>query len=128
MTDPKSDFRAMVDKIPALAWSCRPDGTTEFLNQRWLDYTGLSTLTLRIEKRSDGDNTVLYLSGRIQSEHLAVLKTEMRGDGMAILLDLEAVTLVDREAVSFLSLCEARGVGLLHCSPYIRAWIVREQA
>ncbi len=28
--------------IPALAWSCRPDGTTEFLNRRWLDYTGLS--------------------------------------------------------------------------------------
>ena len=32
----------MIDKIPTLAWSCRPDGTTEFLNQRWLDYTGLS--------------------------------------------------------------------------------------
>src|ERR1700682_400323 len=33
----------MIDKIPTLAWSCRPDGTTEFLNQRWLDYTGLSS-------------------------------------------------------------------------------------
>jgi PAS domain-containing protein len=32
----------MIDKIPTLAWSCRPDGTTEFLNQEWLDYTGLS--------------------------------------------------------------------------------------
>jgi len=32
----------MIDKIPTLAWSCRPDGTTEFLNQRWLEYTGLS--------------------------------------------------------------------------------------
>src|SRR2546425_3081362 len=35
-------LRMMIDTIPALAWSCRPDGTTEFLNQRWLDYTGLS--------------------------------------------------------------------------------------
>ena len=34
--------RDMIDQIPALAWSCRPDGTTEFLNRRWLDYTGLS--------------------------------------------------------------------------------------
>ena len=42
MTDAGNDFRAMIDKIPALAWSCRPDGTTEFLNQRWLDYTGFS--------------------------------------------------------------------------------------
>src|SRR5262245_17640035 len=32
----------MIDQIPMPAWSCRPDGTTEFLNQRWLDYTGLS--------------------------------------------------------------------------------------
>src|SRR5262249_12094185 len=39
---PEDHFRIMIDKIPALAWSCRPDGTTEFLNQRWLDYTGLS--------------------------------------------------------------------------------------
>ena len=36
------ELSMMVDKIPTLAWSCRPDGTTEFLNQRWLDYTGLS--------------------------------------------------------------------------------------
>jgi PAS domain S-box-containing protein len=25
-----------------LAWSARPDGSAEFHNQRWLDYTGLS--------------------------------------------------------------------------------------
>ena len=31
-----------IETIPTLAWSSRPDGTTKFLNQRWLDYTGLS--------------------------------------------------------------------------------------
>ncbi len=35
-------FGEMIDKIPTLAWSCLPDGTAEFLNQRWLDYTGRS--------------------------------------------------------------------------------------
>ena len=35
-------LRTMIEKIPILAWSCRPDGTAEFLNQRWIDYTGLS--------------------------------------------------------------------------------------
>jgi PAS domain S-box-containing protein len=34
-------FRLMVDNMPALAWSCQPDGTIEFLNPRWFDYTGL---------------------------------------------------------------------------------------
>jgi PAS domain S-box-containing protein len=39
---PPAQLRNMVDTIPALAWSCFPDGTTEFLNKRWLEYTGLS--------------------------------------------------------------------------------------
>jgi formate hydrogenlyase transcriptional activator len=40
---PSDDFlRTMIDQIPTLAWSCRPDGSAEFVNQRWLDYTGLS--------------------------------------------------------------------------------------
>jgi len=28
--------------IPTLAWSARSDGSADFFNQRWLDYTGLS--------------------------------------------------------------------------------------
>ena len=32
-----------VDAIPTLAWAARPDGSAEFLNRRWLDYTGLSS-------------------------------------------------------------------------------------
>ena len=32
-----------IDAIPTLAWSARPDGSAEFLNRRWLDYTGLSS-------------------------------------------------------------------------------------
>jgi formate hydrogenlyase transcriptional activator len=35
-------LRIMIDTIPALAWCCLDDGTTEFLNKRWLEYTGLS--------------------------------------------------------------------------------------
>src|SRR3984893_17502874 len=38
----EAQLRTMVDTIPALAWSCLPDGANEFTNKRWLDYTGLS--------------------------------------------------------------------------------------
>src|SRR5580658_3653559 len=31
-----------VDAVPTLAWSARPDGSAEFFNRRWLDYTGRS--------------------------------------------------------------------------------------
>jgi PAS domain S-box-containing protein len=35
-------YHTMIDAIPAMAWSSLPDGSVEFLNRRWLDYTGLS--------------------------------------------------------------------------------------
>src|SRR5215472_1672149 len=38
----EAPLRTIIDTIPSLAWCCRPDGRAEFLNQRWLDYTGLS--------------------------------------------------------------------------------------
>src|SRR5437867_4205081 len=43
MNDSERQFREMIDEIPALAWSCLPDGSGEFLNKQWLDFTGLST-------------------------------------------------------------------------------------
>src|SRR5260370_6180869 len=36
------DLRSIINTIPMLAWSARPDGFCDFLNQRWLDFTGLS--------------------------------------------------------------------------------------
>jgi formate hydrogenlyase transcriptional activator len=38
----ESQIQIMIDTIPALAWSCLPDGANEFTNKRWRDYTGLS--------------------------------------------------------------------------------------
>src|SRR5216684_1096428 len=38
------DIRLVVDTIPALVWSILPDGSAEFFNQRWLEYTGLSAV------------------------------------------------------------------------------------
>jgi PAS domain S-box-containing protein len=35
-------LRLVIDTIPTMAWSLRPDGVVDFLNQRWLDYAGLS--------------------------------------------------------------------------------------
>jgi formate hydrogenlyase transcriptional activator len=42
MNPSETQLRVMIDIIPAMAWCCLTDGTTEFLNKRWLDYTGLS--------------------------------------------------------------------------------------
>ena len=42
MSTPEEQLRTIIDTIPALVWSARRDGSVEFVNRRWLDYTGLS--------------------------------------------------------------------------------------
>ena len=37
------NLRETINAIPTLAWCNRTDGSNEFLNQRWHDYTGLSS-------------------------------------------------------------------------------------
>jgi PAS domain S-box-containing protein len=38
----EEQFRKAIDTIPGLVWTSLPDGHIDFLNKRWLDYTGLS--------------------------------------------------------------------------------------
>jgi hypothetical protein len=37
------NLNLIINTIPALVWSARPDGTAEFFNQHYLDYVGLSS-------------------------------------------------------------------------------------
>jgi hypothetical protein len=57
-------------------------------------------MTLKIEKNCHGGKTVIRLSGRLQSEHLDELKTQIRGNQSGVVFDLEGVTLVDVEGRS----------------------------
>ena len=36
------DFSRVIDLLPGLVWTARPDGRADFVNQRWCDYTGMS--------------------------------------------------------------------------------------
>src|SRR5215471_5349967 len=38
----EAKLRRVIDTIPTLAWCNLPDGSNEFLNKRWHDYTGLT--------------------------------------------------------------------------------------
>ena len=84
-------------------------------------------MVLKIDKDSERGRTILRLSGRIQSEQLEELKMHMEGIP-EVVVDLKDVKLVDRDVVRFLAVCETNGTELLHCSPYIREWILKERA
>ena len=80
-------------------------------------------MTLKIERAG----ARIRLSGELRSEHLDQLKAEIELCESPAVLNLEELDLLDVEAVSFLNACEAKGISVLHCSPYIRKWMSRER-
>jgi anti-anti-sigma regulatory factor len=86
-------------------------------------------MTFRIETSARGKFTVLTLSGRIEKEAIAELRRlfELQTDYRHMVLDLKDVSVVDRDVMCFLARCEADGVKLENCTPYIREWMEREK-
>jgi hypothetical protein len=80
-------------------------------------------MTLRIE-RAQGR---IRLSGEFRFGNLDQVKTEIERCQPPIVLDLEELDLIDLEGVRFLNACEETGVSFLHCSPYIREWMLQER-
>ena len=82
---------------------------------------------LKITRAADGD-VVFKLSGRMDAENLAELKTLFSSEtsDRPIVLDLKDLALVDQGVVSFLRRCEAEHIQLKNCPAYIREWITRE--
>ena len=84
-------------------------------------------MVLKIEEHSKGPRTTFVLSGRIESSNVQQLKLEIDRIETEVTLDLRQVQIVDRDAVHFLARCETRGIELLECPPFVRAWIKSEQ-
>jgi hypothetical protein len=86
-------------------------------------------MAFRIETAMRGSFTVFTLSGRIAKQAVAELSKLFEGqtEWQDIVLDLKDVGIVDREAMRFFARCEADGVQLENCTPYIREWMEREK-
>ena len=86
-------------------------------------------MTLKIVRSAEDGWVVFTLSGRIELEHVGELRNlvDFAAAKNSVVLDLNEVRLVDREAVQFLARCEAEGVELDNCPPYIREWIEKER-
>jgi hypothetical protein len=84
-------------------------------------------MTLKIRLAAGKREIRIYLSGQLRSEHVEQLKSEVERSAPSVRLDLEELDLVDIEAVRFLNACESAGVSILHCSPYIREWMLQER-
>jgi len=84
-------------------------------------------VTYRI-RRSNGPAGIVYeVSGEMDAEHASCLEALVEEEGGSILLDLNEVTVVAREAVRFLARAEERGVRIAHCPDYVRSWMAAEK-
>jgi anti-anti-sigma regulatory factor len=83
---------------------------------------------LRIQRSANGQ-VVFTLSGRMDQEDIPELETLIRSEanGRSIVLDLKDLTLVGRDAISFLERWEAQGIVLKNCAGYVREWISRSR-
>jgi anti-anti-sigma regulatory factor len=83
---------------------------------------------LRIGRKANGD-VIFALSGRIDKEHIAELEALIAAEGKdrRIVLDLKELTLVGQDGMAFLAQCEAAGIALANCDPYLREWIARQE-
>ena len=83
---------------------------------------------LRIQRSANGE-VVFTLSGQMDEEGIAGLEKLIGSEAAdrRIVLDLKDLTLVDREAISFLERWEADGIALKNCAGYVREWITRQR-
>lgn len=84
-------------------------------------------MNFKIEAASDKDGTVIKLIGWLRAEYLPEVRAKIETGGPLVVLEMAEVTLVDVEAVRFLSACETQGIELRHCPTYIREWITQER-
>jgi hypothetical protein len=84
-------------------------------------------VTFKIETGPEKTGTGVKLIGWLRSEYLPELRAKIESSVRPVVLEMAEVTLVDVEAVRFLSACETQGIELRYCPAYIREWIARER-
>jgi anti-anti-sigma regulatory factor len=83
---------------------------------------------LKIQRRENED-VMFTLSGRIDKENVIELEALLAAErkDRRVVLDLKDMTLTGQDGIDFLAQCEAAGVGLVNCDPYVREWITRQR-
>lgn len=79
---------------------------------------------LKVTRAANGE-VVLTLIGQMDAKDIGEVEMliSQEASGRRLVLDLKDLTLVDRDAVSFLRRCEAKSIHLKNCPAYIREWI-----
>ncbi len=78
---------ALVEELPQLVWTCRPDGACDYLSRQWVEYTGtreadqLGLGWLLAIHPDDRARTDAHWQGAVRGEHPYDIEFRLRGDG-----------------------------------------------
>ena len=85
-------------------------------------------MSCRIDRVIGGeDRVILRVSGRIHAESVGMVRDLLEREKCGVVIDLEEVILVDREAADLLAWSEMNGTELRNCPAYIREWVDRDR-
>lgn len=84
-------------------------------------------MTLKIKRICQSHETRICLSGELRCPHLVDVRAEIEQVGHPAALDLDEVDVVDIDGIRLLNECQAQGIQVVNCSPYIREWMLQEK-
>jgi hypothetical protein len=84
-------------------------------------------MTLKIKRIRETHGTRVCLSGELRCAHLVDLRAEFEQFGQPQILDLDEVDIIDLDGIRLLNECQALGINVVNCSPYIREWMLQEK-
>jgi hypothetical protein len=84
-------------------------------------------MTLKIVRVREKRKTRFRLSGELRFADLEVVRAEIAQVAAPVVLDLEEVDLVDIHGIRWLNACQAQGVQVENCAPYICEWMYQEK-
>ena len=84
-------------------------------------------MTLKIKRLCEKHGARIYLAGELRCAHLVEVRAEIEQAGQSATLDLDEVNVVDLDGIRLLNECQARGIQVVNCSPYIREWMLQEK-
>jgi hypothetical protein len=84
-------------------------------------------VTLKIVRIREKGKTRIRLSGELRLADLEDVRAEVAQVAAPVVLDLEEVDLVDIHGIRWLNACEAQGVQVENCAPYICEWMFQEK-
>jgi hypothetical protein len=84
-------------------------------------------MTLKIKRIWEKHGTRICLSGELRCAHLVDLRAEFEQFGQPATLDLDEVDVIDIDGIRLLNECQALGIQVVNCLPYIREWMLQEK-